>query len=59
VNGGDGVNNTGIKKEIIRKRYKIIFKNRFRSQTHFSLLIKVLELLLRCPISVLAFSQKL
>jgi hypothetical protein len=40
-------------KLLIQKR-----KTRFRNNKKFSLLVKVLELFLRCPILVLAYKQK-
>jgi hypothetical protein len=51
----DGINNTGIKK----KRNTIKKKTRLRNLVQFSLLIKVLELFLRCPVLVLVSKQKL
>jgi hypothetical protein len=55
MNSDDRINNTGIKKE---KRYKIK-KNRLRNLVHFSLLIKVLEFFIRCPILALLFKWML
>jgi hypothetical protein len=36
-----------------------IFKIRYRNNKKFTLLVKVLELFLRCPIMVLAYKQEL
>jgi hypothetical protein len=47
-------------KLIIQGKKRISIKNtRFRSHKKFSLLVKVLELFLRCPILVLAYKWNL
>jgi hypothetical protein len=43
----------------IKKKKETIKNTRFRNHRKFSLLVKVLELFLTCPILVLAYKQKL
>jgi hypothetical protein len=53
----DRVNNTRIRKK--KKKRNTIKNTRFWNHKNFSLLVKVLELFLTCPILVLAFKWKL
>jgi hypothetical protein len=54
VNSYGEINNTGIIKIKIFLKRNPIKNTRFRNNRKFSLLLKVLEFFLRCPILVLA-----